>query len=181
MVRDGRASRNQSLSYFNGREINKEVGSQTFTGKQDDVISTDQINVPAGYKLAMDGVTYTIGDKDSTLEQPVVSIETPTDDHNNENQPINGNQTNGQLPAGAKVVNGQVVDTNGNVLSGWIVVNGQAVRNRSTVAVNADGQVAAFAKRLPQTGSNDSLALVGLGAASLLGMFGLAGLNKKRG
>lgn len=164
-----------------GREINKEVGSQTFTGKPGDVISTDQIKVPAGYKLAMDGVTYTIGDKDSTLEQPVVSIETPTDDHNNENQPTTGNQTNGQLPAGAKVVNGQVVDANGNVLAGWMVVNGQAVRNGSTVAVNADGQVAASAKRLPQTGSNDSLALAGLGAASLLGMFGLAGLNKKRG
>lgn len=164
-----------------GREINKEVGSQTFTGKQGDVISTDQIKVPAGYKLAMDGVTYTIGDKDSTLEQPVVSIETPTDDHNNENQPTTGNQTNGQLPAGVKVVNGQVVDANGNVLAGWTVVNGQAVRNGSTVAVNADGQVAASAKHLPQTGSNDSLALAGLGAASLLGMFGLAGLNKKRG
>ncbi len=166
-----------------GREINKEVGSQTFTGKQGDVISSDQIKVPAGYKLAMDGVTYTIGDKDSTLEQPVVSIETPTGDHNNENQPTTGNQTNGQLPAGAKVVNGQVVDANGNgnVLAGWTVVNGQAVRNGSTVAVNADGQTAPSAKRLPQTGSSDSLALAGLGAASLLGMFGLAGLNKKRG
>lgn len=163
-----------------GKEIKREVGSQTFTGKQGDVISTDKIKVPAGYKLAMDGVTYTIGDKDSTLEQPVVSIETPTDDHDNENQPTTGNQTNG-LPAGAKVVNGQVVDANGNVLAGWMVVNGQGVRNGSTVAVNADGQVAASAKRLPQTGSNDSLALAGLGAASLLGMFGLAGLNKKHG
>ena len=182
------ASHTLTVHYFetigyaaDGREINKEVGSQTFTGKQGDVISTDQIKVPAGYKLAMDGVAYTIGDKDSTLEQPVVSIETPTDDHNNENQPTTGNQTNGQLPAGAKVVNGQVVDANGNVLAGWMVVNGQAVRNGSTVAVNADGRTAPSAKRLPQTGSNDSLALAGLGAASLLGMFGLAGLNKKRG
>ncbi|MCW4388040.1 LPXTG cell wall anchor domain-containing protein [Limosilactobacillus oris] len=133
----------------------------------------------------MDGVTYTIGDNDSTLEQPVISVNTPSGDDSH-NQPSTNNQTGGQttntqLPAGAKVVNGRVVDAHGNVLSGWTVVNGQAVRNENAVAVNADGQVAASAKRLPQTGSNDSLALAGLGAASLLGMFGLAGLNKKRG
>lgn len=186
------ASHTLTVHYFetvgyqaDGKAIKREVGSQTFTGKPGDVIGTDQINVPAGYKLAMDGVTYMIGDNDSTLEQPVISVNTPSGDDSH-NQPSTNNQTGGQttntqLPAGAKVVNGRVVDANGNVLSGWTVVNGQAVRNENTVAVNADGQAAASAKRLPQTGSNDSLALAGLGAASLLGMFGLAGLNKKRG
>lgn len=144
-----------------GAPITKVVGTQTFTGKQGDTIGTDQIKVPAGYKLAMAGVTYTIGDKDDLLEQPVVTIDTPT---------------GGQPSAGS-----ETVDANGNVLTSWQAANGQAVRSENTGAVNAQGQAASSAKRLPQTGSNDSLALAGLGAASLLGMFGLAGLNKKRG
>ena len=35
--------------------------------------------------------------------------------------------------------------------------------------------------QLPQTGNADNLAMMGLGAATLLSMFGLAGLDKKRG
>ena len=35
-------------------------------------------------------------------------------------------------------------------------------------------------QELPQTGNNNSLTLIGLGASTLLGMFGLAAVNKKR-
>ena len=172
-----------------GKEITKEVGTQTFTGKQGDVISTAQINVPAGYKLAMDGITYTIGDQDVTLEQPVVSVNTPSDDHNNQpstNPTTPTDNTVAQLPAGAKVVNGQVVDANGNVLPGWKVVNGQAVKSTdqpvmTREAYKAQQQAKNNTKTLPQTSNSDGLAAMGLGAATLLEMFGLAGLNKKRG
>ncbi|WP_348967868.1 LPXTG cell wall anchor domain-containing protein [Lactobacillus crispatus] len=34
--------------------------------------------------------------------------------------------------------------------------------------------------QLPQTGNDNSLTLMGLGASTLLGMFGLAAVNKKR-
>lgn len=178
----------------NGTPITKVVGTQTFTGKQGDTFSGSQLNIPAGYKLAMDGVTYTIGDKDETNNTPVVSVNTPSDDHHdqpstNPTTPTD-NQSNdhsaaAQLPAGAKVVNNQVVDANGNVLANWKVVNGQAVKSTdqpvmTREAYKAQQQAKNNTKALPQTGNNDNLAVMGLGAATLLGMFGLAGLNKKR-
>ncbi|NGC78885.1 SEC10/PgrA surface exclusion domain-containing protein [Lactobacillus reuteri] len=175
----------------NGTPITRVVGTQTFTGKQGDTFSGSQLNIPAGYKLAMDGVTYTIGDKDETNDTPVVSVNTPSDDHKDNNTPSapahrdNHQNSADQLPAGAKVVNGKVVDANGNVLSGWKVVNGQAVKSSdqpvmTREAYKAQQQAKNNTKALPQTGNNDNLAVMGLGAATLLGMFGLAGINKKR-
>ncbi|WP_431815010.1 SEC10/PgrA surface exclusion domain-containing protein [Limosilactobacillus portuensis] len=175
----------------NGTPITKVVGTQTFTGKQGDTFSGSQLNIPAGYKLAMDGVSYTIGDQDETNNTPVVSVNTPSDDHKDNNTPSvpahrdNNQNSVAQLPAGAKVVNGQVVDANGNVLPGWKVVNGQAVKSTdqpvmTREAYKAQQQAKNNTKTLPQTGNTDNLAVMGLGAATLLGMFGLAGVNKKR-
>lgn len=178
----------------NGTPITKVVGTQTFTGKQGDTFSGSQLNIPAGYKLAMDGVTYTIGDKDETNNTPVVSVNTPSDDHNNQpstnpttptDNKSNDHSAAIQLPAGAKVVNNHVVDANGNVLTGWKVVNGQAVKSTEQPVMTREAYKAqqaknSNAKTLPQTGNNDNLAVMGLGAATLLGMFGLIGVNKKR-
>ena len=162
-----------------GAPITKVVGTQVLNGQAGTDFSESQLNLPAGYKLAMPGLTLTISDQDDMIEVPVLAVNSSTDDHSGTNQSTGSDHNaSAQLPAGAKIVKGQVLDANGNVLAGWTVVNGQAVRNGSAVAVNAQGQIA---KRLPQTGNNDSLALAGLGAASLLGMFGLAGVNKKRG
>ncbi|WP_295729532.1 SEC10/PgrA surface exclusion domain-containing protein [uncultured Limosilactobacillus sp.] len=176
-----------------GKEITKVVGTQTFTGKQGDTFSGSQLNIPAGYKLAMDGVSYTIGDQDETNNTPVVSVNTPSDDHNNQpstnpTTPTDNKSTDHnaatQLPAGAKVVNNQVVDANGNVIAGWKVVNGQAVKSTDQPVMTREAYKAQQAnnntKALPQTGNNDNLAVMGLGAATLLGMFGLIGVNKKR-
>ena len=49
-------------------------------------------------------------------------------------------------------------------------------KSSSVVTTKADHQ----SKQLPQTGDQSNVALVGLGAASLLGMFGLAGWVRKR-
>lgn len=49
-------------------------------------------------------------------------------------------------------------------------------KSSSVVTTKTDHQ----SKQLPQTGNQSNVALVGLGAASLLGMFGLAGLARKR-
>ena len=140
------------------------------------------MKIPAGYKLAMDGVTYTITDKDEVNETPVISVNTPA------NKPTTSTdeKTDSQLPAGAKVVNNHVVDANGNILAGCKDVNGQAVKENSSVAQtavvrNAQPTKTNDDKKLPQTGNADSLAMMGLGAASLLSMFGLAELDKKRG
>ena len=165
-----------------GAPITKVVGTQTFTGKPGQTFGGDQLKLPAGYKLAMDGVTYTITDKDEVNETPVISVNTPS----SKPTPSTDEKTDSQLPAGAKVVNNHVVDANGNILAGWKVVNGQAVKENSSVAQtaavrNAQPTKANNDKKLPQTGNADSLAMLGLGAASLLSMFGLAELDKKRG
>lgn len=164
-----------------GAPITKVVGTQILTGKTGTDFSGAQISLPAGYKLAMPGLTLTIGDQDDLIEVPVLSVNTPTDGHSGAGQSAGSDQNASALPTGAKVVNGRVVDANGNVLSGWTVVNGQAVKSGRAVAVSVQEPAAASATRLPQTSNDNSLALAGLGAASLLGMFGLAGLNKKRG
>lgn len=166
----------------NGTPITKVVGTQIFTGKPGQTFGGDQLKLPAGYKLAIDGVTYTITDKDEVNETPVVSINTPA---NKPTTPTNG-KNDSQLPNGAKVVDNHVVDANGNVLTDWQVVNGQIVKVDGTVAQtatvhNAQSTKSNNDKKLPQTGNADSPAMIGLGAASLLSMFGLAELDKKRG
>ena len=165
-----------------GAPITKVVGTQTFTGKPGQTFGGDQLKIPAGYKLAMDGVTYTITDKDEVNETPVISVNTPS----NKPTPSTDEKSDSQLPAGAKVVNNHVVDADGNILAGWKVVNGQVVKENSSVAQTAAVQNVQPTKdnndkKLPQTGNADSLAMMGLGAASLLSMFGLAELDKKRG
>ena len=76
-----------------GKEITKVVGTQTFTGKQGTTFGGDQLKIPAGYKLAMDGVTYTISDQDSTLEQPVVSVNTPSTPNKGDDKPATQEHT----------------------------------------------------------------------------------------
>ena len=71
------------------------------------------------------------------------------------------------------------------MLTGWKVVNGQAVKSTEQPVMTREAYKAqqaknSNAKTLPQTGNNDNLAVMGLGAATLLGMFGLIGVNKKR-
>ena len=165
-----------------GAPITKVVGTQTFTGKPGQTFSGDQLKLPAGYKLAMDGVTYTITDKDEVNETPVISVNTSS----NKPTASTDEKTDSQLPASAKVVNNHVVDANGNMHAGWKVVNGQAVKENNSGAQTAAVQNVQPTKgdndkKLPQTGNTDSLAMIGLGAASLLSMFGLAELDKKRG
>lgn len=112
------------------------------------------------------------------------SDQTPTnpvhhDDSNTPATPIapihrdNQSQPASQLPAGYQVVDNHVVDANGNIVSAWKVVNGQAV------PATREAYKAQQAQQLPQTGNVNESALIGLGAATLLSMFGLA-VNKKR-
>lgn len=172
-----------------GMPITRVVGSQTFTGRSGATFSGSQLHIPAGYKLAMDGVTYTIGDTDEVNNTPVVPLGTTSYDHHQDNQPStrptdhNDHQQSSaaQLPHGAKVVNGHVVDAQGNILPGWKVVNGQAVKDNTAVMTRETYKAQQAKKQLPQTGNDNSLAVMSLGAAGFLGMLGLAGLNKKRG
>jgi LPXTG-motif cell wall-anchored protein len=172
-----------------GTPITRVVGSQTFTGHNGANFSGDQVHVPAGYKLPFGSVTYTIGDHDSELQQPVVSVDTPVDNYHQPStnpttdRELNGHNAAGQLPAVAKVVNSQVVDANGHVLAGWKVVNGRVVKSADQPVITREAELTKNnrAKTLPQTGNNENLTAMTLGATALLGMFGLAGLNKKRG
>ena len=90
------------------------------------------------------------------------------------------------LPAGAKIANGQVIDANGHVLAGYTVVNGQIVKTNGEVngtnsAVNNNAKRSDLDNgKLPQTSNANQAGLVGLGVASMLGMFGLAGIRRNQ-
>lgn len=91
------------------------------------------------------------------------------------------------LPAGAHVVNGQVVDGNGNVIPGYTVVNGQIVKTNENQMVNGTAMVTPTGLqrkdldngRLPQTGNQSQAGLIGLGVAAFMATFGL-GVTKRR-
>lgn len=61
------------------------------------------------------------------------------------------------------------------------IANSQSMTNSHSGQAVAHNKVAQNKHLLPQTGNADNLAMMGLGAATLLSMFGLAGLDKKRG
>lgn len=107
----------------------------------------------------------------------------------------------GQLPEGARIEGGVVVDGQGQILSKYKVVNGQVMvlgQTTNNVSGNATGSVSetvnAYSKlgasikltsqanngeSLPQTGNNNAAGLVGLGLVALSAMFGVAILDKK--
>lgn len=109
-----------------------------------------------------------------------------------------------QLPAGAHIEGGVVVDAQGQILAGYEIVNGQVMKLGKVQPANnvagdatssANGTVNAYNntnansqstnqvnsnKSLPQTGNENTAGLVGLGLIALSAMFGVATLNKKR-
>lgn len=71
----------------------------------------------------------------------------------------------------------QTLTPNGNAVTGKLEGN---VPNMQTGKTITSQSTTAKDNQLPQTGNNNSLTLIGLGASTLLGMFGLAAVNKKR-
>jgi len=95
---------------------------------------------------------------------PGVSL-IPTNDHQGQGTPATNTPTN--------------TTPNGNAVTGKRKLEGN-VPNMYTGKTITFQPTTAKDNQLPQTGNNNSLTLMGLGAYTLLGMFGLAAVNKKR-
>ena len=94
--------------------------------------------------------------------------------------PTNGGQptTNDHQGQGTPATNTPTNTTpNGNAVTGKLEGN---VPNMQTGKTITSQPTTAKDNQLPQTGNDNSLTLMGLGASTLLGMFGLAAVNKKR-
>ena len=112
-------------------------------------------------------VTYPDG---STTEITVTIHVAPSQNQNNGNE--NSNQGNGDTTT-------PLADTDTNASTGN---TNSTITNTSTRVTNGAQNNKPAAAQLPQTGNEDAKAasLIGLGMASLAGMFGLTGLQKKR-
>ena len=77
--------------------------------------------------------------------------------------------------------NGEQPGQNGNSTLPGGKGNTTDHNNENSSAQHTDTNKKTNTNQLPQTGNADNLAMMGLGAATLLSMFGLAGLDKKRG
>lgn len=146
------------------------VHTDTINGHTDQTIVLDhQIHVPAGYHLA-DGaqlpksVTFGVnGHKDFTVA--VVKDVSPTTS-DNDTKPTKPIEQSSGSDDEQKSVAGEVA----------VSTSPRNSKSSSVATTKTDNQ----SKQLPQTGDQSNVALVGIGAASLLGMFGLAGLARKR-
>ncbi|MGW1414141.1 mucin-binding protein [Lactobacillus crispatus] len=140
----------------------KEVGTTPLTGKTDEEIPVTP-NVPAGWQIVPDPkiptkITATpdgIQTVTVKVEHKIITV-TPTDPKTPSDKLPDNPGKNYPKGVDKKDLNKTVKRT---------------ITSQPTTAKD---------NQLPQTGNDNSLTLMGLGASTLLGMFGLAAVNKKR-
>lgn len=137
----------------------KVVGVQTVPGKTGQTVPVN-IHIPDGYQLVPGesvptSYTFKDGNPDQIIKVALIPSRAGTPATNTPtNTTPNGNDVTGKLE--------------GNVpnMQTWKTITSQPTTAKDN--------------QLPQTGNDNSLTLMGLGASTLLGMFGLAAVNKKR-
>lgn len=141
----------------------KVVGVQTVPGKTGQTVPVN-IHIPDGYQLVPgESVPTSYTFKDGNPDQIIKVALIPTNDHQGQGTPATNTPTN--------------TTPNGNDVTGKLEGN---VPNMQTWKTITSQPTTAKDNQLPQTGNDNSLTLMGLGASTLLGMFGLAAVNKKR-
>lgn len=140
-------------------ENGKTVKTDQVTGKDGDSIT---LSAPDGYHFV--GQTPVLKINSSTPVQ-VVKVVADTS-INNDTKPTKPIEQPSASDDEQKSAAGEVA----------VSTSPKASKGSSVVTTKTDNQ----SKQLPQTGDQSNVALVGIGAASLLGMFGLAGLARKR-
>lgn len=122
------------------------------------------IHIPDGYQLVPgESVPTSYTFKDGNPDQIIKVSLIPTNDHQGQGTPATNTPAN--------------TTPNGNAVTGKLEGN---VPNMQTGKTITSQPTTAKDNQLPQTGNDNSLTLMGLGASTLLGMFGLAAVNKKR-
>ncbi|MDK6664768.1 MucBP domain-containing protein [Lactobacillus crispatus] len=141
----------------------KVVGVQTVPGKTGQTVPVN-IHIPDGYQLVPgESVPTSYTFKDGNPDQIIKVALIPTNDHQGQGTPATNTPAN--------------TTPNGNDVTGKLEGN---VPNMQTWKTITSQPTTAKDNQLPQTGNDNSLTLMGLGASTLLGMFGLAAVNKKR-
>lgn len=141
----------------------KVVGVQTVPGKTGQTVPVN-IHIPDGYQLVPgESVPTSYTFKDGNPDQIIKVALIPTNDHQGQGTPATNTP--------------QTLLPNGNDVTGKLEGN---VPNMQTWKTITSQPTTAKDNQLPQTGNDNSLTLMGLGASTLLGMFGLAAVNKKR-
>ena len=148
----------------------KVVGVQTVPGKTGQTVPVN-IHIPDGYQLVPGesvptSYTFKDGNPDQIIKVALIPTnggQPTTNDHQGQGTPATNTPTN--------------TTPNGNAVTGKLEGN---VPNMQTGKTITSQPTTAKDNQLPQTGNNNSLTLMGLGAYTLLGMFGLAAVNKKR-
>lgn len=129
------------------------------------------IHIPDGYQLVPgESVPTSYTFKDGNPNQIISCWLIPT----NGGQPTTNDHQGQGTPATNTPTN---TTPNGNAVTGKLEGN---VPNMQTGKTITSQPTTAKDNQLPQTGNDNSLTLMGLGASTLLGMFGLAAVNKKR-
>ena len=129
------------------------------------------IHIPDGYQLVPgESVPTSYTFKDGNPNQIISCWLIPT----NGGQPTTNDHQGQETPATNTPTN---TTPNGNAVTGKLEGN---VPNMQTGKTITSQPTTAKDNQLPQTGNDNSLTLMGLGASTLLGMFGLAAVNKKR-
>ncbi len=129
------------------------------------------IHIPDGYQLVPgESVPTSYTFKDGNPNQIISCWLIPT----NGGQPTTNDHQGQGTPATNTPTN---TTPNGNAVTGKLEGN---VPNMQTWKTITSQPTTAKDNQLPQTGNDNSLTLMGLGASTLLGMFGLAAVNKKR-
>ncbi|TVV13440.1 YSIRK-type signal peptide-containing protein, partial [Lactobacillus jensenii] len=135
----------------------KVVGVQTVPGKTGQTVPVN-IHIPDGYQLVPgESVPTSYTFKDGNPDQIIKVALIPTNDHQGQGTPATNTPTN--------------TTPNGNDVTGKLEGN---VPNMQTWKTITSQPTTAKDNQLPQTGNDNSLTLMGLGASTLLGMFGLA-------
>lgn len=122
------------------------------------------IHIPDGYQLVPgESVPTSYTFKDGNPDQIIKVSLIPTNDHQGQGTPATNTPAN--------------TTPNGNAVTGKLEGNFPNMQTGKTITSQP---TTAKDNQLPQTGNDNSLTLMGLGASTLLGMFGLAAVNKKR-
>ena len=154
---------NQLVKYKFVDPQGKVVGVQTVPGKTGQTVPVN-IHIPDGYQLVPgESVPTSYTFKDGNPDQIIKVSLIPTNDHQGQGTPATNTPAN--------------TTPNGNAVTGKLEGN---VPNMQTGKTITSQPTTAKDNQLPQTGNDNSLTLMGLGASTLLGMFGLAAVNKKR-
>ena len=129
------------------------------------------IHIPDGYQLVPgESVPTSYTFKDGNPNQIISCWLIPT----NGGQPTTNDHQGQGTPATNTPTN---TTPNGNAVTGKLEGNVPNMQTGKTITFQP---TTAKDNQLPQTGNDNSLTLMGLGASTLLGMFGLAAVNKKR-